>query len=191
MIVRRLARPLLAATFIAGGIDTLRNPKPKVQLVEPFIRKSVDAVGSALPSSVPTDPATLVKLDAAVKVGAGLALAFGKFPRLSAFALAVGLVPTSLAAHAFWEHEDPDARATQQTHFLKNLGLLGGLLLVTAERKPAAKSVVDKKDSKKAAKQAAKRAEFTATKKAEVKAELKAAKKAGLRAAKKAGLKAA
>ena len=133
MIIRRLARPMIAAIFIVGGIDTLRNPDAKVAQVEPFLRKTVGPVSDSLPEQVPTDAATLVKLDAAVKVGAGIALALGKFPRLAAFALAVGLVPTSLAAHAFWEHEDPQARTGQQVHFLKNLGLLGGLLMVVAE----------------------------------------------------------
>ncbi|HEY2701107.1 MAG TPA: DoxX family membrane protein [Pseudonocardiaceae bacterium] len=139
MIIRRLARPMIAAIFIVGGIDTLRHPEAKVAQVEPFLRKAVGPVSDSLPEQVPTDPAALVRLDAAVKVGAGLALAFGKFPRLAALALAVGLVPTSLAAHAFWEHEDPQAKAGQQVHFLKNLGLLGGLLLVVAEPRKAKK----------------------------------------------------
>jgi uncharacterized membrane protein YphA (DoxX/SURF4 family) len=141
MIVRRLARPLLAAIFIAGGIDTLRHLEPKVAQVEPFLRRTVGSVAESLPERIPTDPATLVKLDAAVKVGAGVMLALGKFPRLAAFALAVGLVPTTLAAHAFWEHEDPEAKVVQQANFLKNLGLIGGLLLVVTERgnKPAKK----------------------------------------------------
>ncbi|HEX4223314.1 MAG TPA: DoxX family protein, partial [Pseudonocardiaceae bacterium] len=107
----------------------------KLPQVEPFLRKTVGSIEDSLPEQVPTDPATLVRLDAAVKVGAGLALAFGKFPRLAAFALAVGLVPTTLAAHAFWEHEDPQAKGIQQANFLKNMGLLGGLLLVITERK--------------------------------------------------------
>ncbi|HEV3356480.1 MAG TPA: DoxX family protein [Pseudonocardiaceae bacterium] len=133
MIISRLARPLIAAIFIVGGIDTLRNPEPKVKQVEPFLTRTVGGVAESLPEQVPTDPATLVRIDAAVKVGAGVLLALGKFPRLAAFALAVGLVPTSLAAHAFWEHEDPQARAAQKFQFLKNLGLLGGLLLVVTE----------------------------------------------------------
>lgn len=139
-MISRLARPLLAAIFIVGGIDTLRNPDPKVKQVEPFLRKTVGSVEDSLPEQVPTDAATLVRLDAAVKVGAGVALALGKFPRLAALALALGLVPTSLGAHAFWEHEDPQARSMQQFHFLKNLGLLGGLLMVISERKPAKKA---------------------------------------------------
>ena len=34
MLVRRLARPMLASMFIVGGIDTLRRPAPKVQAAE-------------------------------------------------------------------------------------------------------------------------------------------------------------
>ena len=135
MIIRRLARPLLAAIFIAGGIDTLRHLEPKVAQVEPFLRRTVGGVADSLPAQVPTDPETLVKIDAAVKVGAGLALASGKFPRLAAFVLAAGLVPTTLAAHAFWEQEDPQTKKADQANFLKNLGLIGGLLLVVAERR--------------------------------------------------------
>ena len=134
-MIRRLARLLLAAIFVAGGIDTLRHLEPKVAQVEPFLRKTVGGVADSLPEQVPTDPETLVKIDAAVKVGAGLALAFGKFPRLAALALALGLVPTTLAAHAFWEHADSQAKKAQQADFLKNLGLLGGLLLVLTERR--------------------------------------------------------
>ena len=37
MIVRTIARPLLASTFIAGGIETLRNPGPRVEAAEPVI----------------------------------------------------------------------------------------------------------------------------------------------------------
>lgn len=134
-MIRGLARPLIAAIFIAGGIDTLRNLEPKVAQVEPFLRRTVGSAADSLPEQVPTDPATLVKIDAAVKVGAGVALAFGKFPRLAALALALGLVPTTLAAHAFWEHENSQAKKEQQANFLKNLGLLGGLLLVVTERR--------------------------------------------------------
>lgn len=150
MIISRLARPLIAASFIVGGLDTLRNPDAKIKQVEPFLNKTVGAVAESLPEQVPTDAATLVKLDAAVKVGAGVALALGRFPRLAALALAVGLVPTTLAGHAFWEHEDPQARVGQQFHFLKNAGLLGGLLLVVAEQRRAKKEKKAKKAAKKA-----------------------------------------
>jgi putative oxidoreductase len=93
---------------------------------------TVGRVRDSLPEQAPTDPETLVKLDAAVKVGAGLALGFGKFPRLAALLLAGSLAPTT-AMHRFWDLEDPKERTEQQIHFLKNLGLLGGLLIAAAD----------------------------------------------------------
>jgi putative oxidoreductase len=133
MILRRVARPLLAAIFVTGGIETLRNPEPRVQRAAPLLDKTVGQVQDSLPDQVPTDPATLVKIDAGVKVGAGLLFALGKFPRLSATLLAGSIVPTTVAGHRFWEYEDPQERAAQQVHFFKNLGLLGGLLLASAD----------------------------------------------------------
>lgn len=57
-------------------------------------------------------------------------LALDVAPRLAAAGLIGCLVPTTLVGHAFWKAGDEAARRTQQTQFLKNLGLLGGLLLV-------------------------------------------------------------
>ena len=65
MILRRIARPLLAAAFVAGGVDALRNPKPRIQAAEPLLDKVPDQVHEKLPDGVPTDPESLVKLDAA------------------------------------------------------------------------------------------------------------------------------
>ena len=128
-MVRRLARLLLAAIFVESGVDILRHPDKRVLIATPFLESLTQKVGDSLPERVPTDPATLVRLDATVKLVAGLGLALGRFPRLSALVLAADLVPTTLAAHAFWALDDPADRARQRTQFLKNLGLMGGLLI--------------------------------------------------------------
>jgi hypothetical protein len=60
-------------------------------------------------------------------------LALGWLPRLSAAALAGSLVPTTLAGHRYWEHEDQQTRAQHRIHFLKNLAVLGGLLITAAD----------------------------------------------------------
>ena len=36
--------------------------------------------------------------------------------------------PTTLAGHAFWTESDARKRKANRIHFLKNLGLVGGLL---------------------------------------------------------------
>src|ERR1700737_2353730 len=122
MILRRLARPMLAATFISGGIDTLRNPAPRVAKAEAVASKV------ARPLGLPEDTEQLVKINAAVQVGAGLLLGLGRLPRLSAIALAGSVIPTTLAGHRFWEETEPASRKQQQMHFMKNVGLLGGLI---------------------------------------------------------------
>ena len=127
-VVRRLARPLLSSMFIAGGIDGLRNPGPKVPAADPI----APPIAARLPY-LPEDPEALVKINAAVQLGAGTMLALGRFPRLSAALLAGSLVPTTLAGHRFWEETDPDARAQQQIHFFKNLSMLGGLVLAAVD----------------------------------------------------------
>ena len=133
MIMRRIARPMLAAVFVSGGIEQLRNPKPRMQAAEPVIDMTIGKVEDKLPDEVPTDAESLVKIDAAVKIGAGLALALNKFPRLAALLLAGSLIPTTAAGHRFWECEDPQERAAQRNLFFKNVGLLGGLMIAAGD----------------------------------------------------------
>jgi putative oxidoreductase len=129
MMLRRVARPLLGAIFVWGGINALRHLEGHAQVAKPLLDKASDK----LPDQVPTEPTEAVRLDGLLKIGAGLALGAGFLPRLAALALAGSLVPTTLAAHRFWEIEDPAERNAQQVHFLKNLGLLGGLLIASAD----------------------------------------------------------
>jgi uncharacterized membrane protein YphA (DoxX/SURF4 family) len=114
--------------FITGGLDSLRHPAPKASSAEPV----ASPIARRLPY-LPEDPETLVRINGAVQVGAGLMLALGRFPRLSAALLAGSLVPTTLAAHRFWEEEDDTRRAQQQIHFFKNLSMLGGLILAAVD----------------------------------------------------------
>ncbi|MEN0137774.1 MAG: DoxX family membrane protein [Rhodococcus sp. (in: high G+C Gram-positive bacteria)] len=139
MLVRRIARPLLSAIFISGGIDALRNPAQKAQAAAPLIDKSTEALPGSVTQKIPSDPETLVKINAAVQIGGGVLLATGKAPRLASLALAGSLVPTTVVGHDFWNETDPAKKAAQRTQFLKNVSLLGGLLIaaVDTEGKPS------------------------------------------------------
>lgn len=127
-LVRRLARPCLAAMFVTGGLDSLRNPAPKVPAADPIAPR----VAEKLPY-LPEDTEQLIRINGAVQVGAGVLLALGRLPRLSAALLAGSLVPTTLAGHRFWEEEDETKRAQQRIHFFKNVSMLGGLVLAAVD----------------------------------------------------------
>jgi putative oxidoreductase len=120
-IVESLARPLIAGMFIYGGLDSLRRPAPKVPAAEGVVEGVSESTGM--------DTEQLVKINGAVQVVAGSALALGIFPRPAALALAASLVPTTLAGHRFWEAEG-DAKPQQTIHFLKNLSMFGGLIVL-------------------------------------------------------------
>lgn len=131
-ISRVVARPLLSAMFIAGGYDAIRNPGGKVKKAEPVALP----VAEKLPL-LPQDAEKLVQLNGAVMVAAGSLMAIGKFRRLAALALIASIVPTTYAGHRFWEEDDEATKAQQRIHFLKNLGLLGGLILEAVDTEGA------------------------------------------------------
>ena len=139
MLVRRIARPLLATPFVYGGISTLRKPQDRVPGARPVVEKLTEAADKQLPVQLPTDVEQYVKLNAGIQVGAGTLLALGRFPRLSSLLLAGSTVPTTLAGHRFWEEQDPKVQFEKIAHFVKNVGMLGGLLLaaVDTEGKPS------------------------------------------------------
>jgi uncharacterized membrane protein YphA (DoxX/SURF4 family) len=119
---------MIAAIFIVQGIDSLLHPDTKAPAAEKVVRPLAERV-----PAVPDQVEQAVRLNGAVQVLAGSLLAIGKFPRLAAAALAASLVPTTAAGHRFWESDDKQERAQQQIHFLKNLSMLGGLLIAAGD----------------------------------------------------------
>lgn len=118
----------MGALFVVSGLDVLARPESRAKAAQPV----VSTIADVLPI-VPADPVTAVTVNATVHVAAGATLSLGILPRLSALALAASMVPTTLAGHRFWEHEDPQQRAQQQVHFLKNTAILGGLLVMALD----------------------------------------------------------
>jgi putative oxidoreductase len=129
-VTRRLARPLLASSFIFGGVQALRNTPALAEASKPVNDDIREFAGKVAPQvKVPADDQTLVRINAGVHILGGLGLATGRAPRLCAFALAATLVPTTLAGHPFWEEKDKESREKQTSQFFKNLSMFGGLVL--------------------------------------------------------------
>ncbi|NEW39973.1 DoxX family protein, partial [Nocardia cyriacigeorgica] len=82
---------------------------------------------------LPNNPSVLVKATAVTQVAGGAMLALGKAPRLAALALAATVVPATVTQQDFWAESDPDRRAAKRTAFLKDVSLLGGLMIASAD----------------------------------------------------------
>ena len=118
-IARSLGHLLLSGIFISGGAQAFMEPGGRVN-------KVADA---GLPQ-----PKQAVELNGASMVIGGALLGMGIAPKLAATILIGSLVPTTIVGHAFWKEENEVGRKNQSTQFFKNLGLLGGLLLVLTEK---------------------------------------------------------
>lgn len=118
-MLKTLGHLFLSGIFIMGGADAFLKPGGRVN-------KVADA-------GIPAADQAVV-LNGAVMVVGGAALALGFFPKLAAMALLGSLIPTTVVGHAFWKETEAANVKNQQTQFLKNLSLIGGLVLVLLEK---------------------------------------------------------
>jgi uncharacterized membrane protein YphA (DoxX/SURF4 family) len=142
-LLRAVPRAMLASYFVASGIKAIRDPESLVPAAEPLADRVVPLVKEYSPEQVagfvPENTVTLVRVFGVAQVAGGVALATGKGRRLGALLLAGTIVPGTIAKHPFWKVQDPEERAQDRNHFLKNVSLLGGVLLasVDTEGKPS------------------------------------------------------
>ncbi|HEY6667504.1 MAG TPA: DoxX family membrane protein [Propionibacteriaceae bacterium] len=142
-LLRAIPRTMLASYFVAAGIRAIRDPESLVPAAEPLVDRVVPLLKEYTPEQVagyvPENTVTLVRLNGIAEVLGGAALATGKGRRLGALLLAGSLIPSTIAKHPFWTVQDPEARAQDRSHFLKNVSLLGGVLLAAqdTEGKPS------------------------------------------------------
>ncbi|WP_330446967.1 DoxX family protein [Kocuria rhizophila] len=130
-IVRRLARPLLATGFIAGGVDAFRNSSETARQLDPVLK----AVESAAPQLRPltSNRAVVAQGVAAAQVAAASLLAVSKLPRLSSTVL---LGTTALNGYAQYRAADSstsEGKATRRAGLLKNVSLLGGVMIAAVD----------------------------------------------------------
>jgi putative oxidoreductase len=109
-------RFLLSAIFILSGIMKFANYD--------------QTLGYMRAEGIPWTPALLV-IAALVEIIGGLSILSGLLTRIGALALIVFLIPTTLVFHDFWAYSGAE-RSMQTANFMKNLAIMGGLLLLTA-----------------------------------------------------------
>lgn len=75
-------------------------------------------------------PQITVPLTGVVILVGSAMVALGIWGDLGALLLAAFLIPTTFYMHAYWKETEPQMKQAQQINFLKNVGLLGGALVI-------------------------------------------------------------
>lgn len=119
-------RPLVAAPYIITGLETLRDPRARAEQVAPTLKPIADRL-DWLPTK---DPVALVRIEGAISLGTGALLLSGRFRRFATVLAAAQLVPALATEHRYWTEDDPERRASERSHLLKNAALFGALLMV-------------------------------------------------------------
>ncbi|MEZ0351632.1 DoxX family membrane protein [Mycobacterium sp. pR1184] len=132
MVIRRIARPLLSVAFIGQGVESLLNPKAAAEAAAPAV-DGLQALPDQVARSMPNDPQTFAQITAGVQIGGGLLLATGKMPRVASAVLALTVLPANFGSYSFWNESDPQRKAERRREFLKDLSLLGGLMIASAD----------------------------------------------------------
>jgi putative oxidoreductase len=116
-----VARLMISIVFIYFGFLQFTNIAGYT--ANPGVLKFVAFTGNIIP------PVVIAYLVAAIDLFGGLLLLVGFKLRWAAWVLFVFVALTLFFSHAFWTMEGP-ARVANQGQFLKNIALMGALLLV-------------------------------------------------------------
>ena len=111
-----LARVLLCSPFLYSGVDKCWH----------WSAAQREVAASGLPW-----PTLLHLVTVVVQLGGGFSLLLGIEPRLGALLLLLFLIPVTVMYHPFWKRSGADL-VTEADHFLSNLAIIGGLLVIVA-----------------------------------------------------------
>jgi len=115
-IIFLLGRILLGGFFIANGFNHFKNAGPMA--------------GGAAARKVPS-PKLAVILSGALMLLGGIGVLLGIYPVYSIILLLIFLVPTTFIMHPYWKESDQALRMNEQINFMKNIALIGALLMLT------------------------------------------------------------
>jgi putative oxidoreductase len=109
-------RLALSAIFVLSGFNKITNWSATA---DQMAQQGMMAVPLLLAGAV------------AFELLGGLSLLLGFYGRVGATLLIAFLIPTTVIFHDFWA-VDPAQQQNQMIHFMKNIAILGGLLMVVA-----------------------------------------------------------
>jgi len=114
------ARILVAMIFMLNGLNIIGQTLAAHELA------AYGAPASLIPS--------LIIAARTLQLVAGTCLILGVYPRISALALLLFLIPATLLAHPFWKALGTSLYQVQLINFSKNVCMTGGLIFIIATR---------------------------------------------------------
>jgi putative oxidoreductase len=114
------ARVLVAAIFIMTGLNIIGSAVAAHEIAAQGIPAGLVPV--------------LINAGRALQLIAGAGLILGIYPRISALALLLFLIPATIIGHAFWETIGTPLYPAQLINFSKNVCMAGGLIFIMATR---------------------------------------------------------
>lgn len=110
-----LGRILFSAIFLMSGMGHLTQS---------------ESMGQYAGSKGVPAPRMMVILTGIIIILGGLSILLGAYVNIGAWLLVVFLLPAAFMMHDFWNIDDPQESQNQQIHFMKNLSMAGGALLI-------------------------------------------------------------
>ncbi|MFP3578320.1 MULTISPECIES: DoxX family membrane protein [unclassified Arthrobacter] len=126
-VIRFLARPMLASSFVIAGLDKLKNADDTAKQLSPILRRASES----LPFKA--NEKTLARVLGGAQLGAGALLGLGKVSRFAATLLAV---TSALNSYVEWRSADistKEGRSARKSQLLRNVSLTGGALLASVD----------------------------------------------------------
>jgi uncharacterized membrane protein YphA (DoxX/SURF4 family) len=115
-IVFLVGRILFALIFVASGVT---GHLAKAREMAQYARSQ----GAPLPE-------LMVPLSGVVMIVGGLSVALGIYGDVGALLLAAFAFSVAFFMHAFWREHDPQMQQNQMAHFMKNMAMVGGALVL-------------------------------------------------------------
>ena len=112
-----VGRILLALIFVMSGFSKITG----------FAGTAGYIAGKGLPMAEVLTVLTII-----IELGGGLLIIVGWQARWAAAAIFLFIIPVTFIFHAFWSVTDPQAQYMDMLMFMKNLAIMGGMLMIVA-----------------------------------------------------------
>jgi uncharacterized membrane protein YphA (DoxX/SURF4 family) len=132
VFVLPLSRVLLSLVFIFTGYIKIFSWGPADKPIQNMDMWKTRVQGLKIPGTndpLP-NPELLAQIVAYGELVGGIMLFLGILTRLTAFGFFIFVILASVLGHAFWTFAEPAQHFMQLNHFLKNMGIAGGLLIL-------------------------------------------------------------